>query len=115
FNYWRGVREALGARALTGWVQEGPDFDGVGARAPTLDLSAMPMESELSRILLEGTAKGLVLTFDVIEVLVLPPDAGAEPLNERHIRSALRRMPKEQFIPPLALKLVRDAGGGPVF
>jgi hypothetical protein len=41
----------------------------------------------------------------------MPPQPGAEPLREEHLRSALGGLAEEQFIPALALHLIRSTRG----
>jgi hypothetical protein len=89
------------------WLQEAPVLPTVANDAPAIDLSALPADVELMHLLELATRKGVRILIDGYEVLGLAPQAGAEPLRLAHLKSAVRSLAKQQFIPALALQLCR--------
>jgi GT2 family glycosyltransferase len=108
YRYWRGVAWAIeGKRAMFGWLQEAPIVPAVAGDAPAIDLAALPAETELRHLLDLATRKGVRVLIDGCEVLTLAPQAGAEPLRLVHLKSAVRSLAKQQFIPALALQMAQ--------
>lgn len=112
YNYWRGVAATIGGeQALSAWLQEAPMLPAVASNAPVIDLAALPSADILQGILEQSTRIGLRLALRGIEVLTIPPQPGVEPLREEHLQQALRNLAREQFVPALALQLIRSTGG----
>ena len=112
YSYWRGVAATIGGRrALANWLQEAPMAPAAASDAPVVDMAALPPTDVLQILLEEAANTGLRLHWEGIEVLAIPPQPGAEPLREEHLRSALGGLAEEQFIPALALHLIRSTRG----
>lgn len=113
YNYWRGVAAIMGGRqALAAWLQEAPMPPAVASNAPIIDMAALPPVDVLQGMLERATSIGLRLCLEGVEVLTMPPQPGAEPLREEHLHSALRGLAEWQFVPALALHLIRSTAGG---
>lgn len=113
YNYWRGVAATIGGQqALAAWLQEAPMPPAVASNAPIIDMAALPPVDVLQGMLERATSIGLRLCLEGVEVLTMPPQPGAEPLREEHLHSALRGLAEWQFVPALALHLIRSTAGG---
>ncbi|MCL4402902.1 MAG: glycosyltransferase family 2 protein, partial [Acidobacteria bacterium] len=109
YEYWSGVaQETGGRRALAAWVQESPGVPSIAPDAPCVDVAALPADGELRRVLELGTAKGLRIALCGVELTGIPPQVGAEPLREIHVRSALAALQRTNFIPMAALRMARE-------
>jgi glycosyltransferase involved in cell wall biosynthesis len=112
YNYWRGVAKAIGSRqALASWLQEVPMSPTVAGDAPMFDLFALPPDDALPDLLAQASIKGARVLIDGLEVLVVPPQLGAEPLRLEHLHGAVRTLAKHQFIPALAVHMSQTAKG----
>jgi GT2 family glycosyltransferase len=113
YNYWSGVTSAIGGKhSLAAWLQEAPIPSAVESNAPIIDVANPYGKDVLQGLLNRATSLGLRLYFEGTEVLTIPPQPGMEPLKKEHIDSALQELAKQQFIPALALHMIRSAGGG---
>ncbi len=112
YNYWRGVATIMGDRpALRAWLQEAEVPPAMTADAPQLDVTALLSGADLRNALTEGATKGLRLVVDGVEITSIPPQLGVEPLREAHLQHMLRTLPKDHFVPALALRLIRSKEG----
>jgi glycosyltransferase involved in cell wall biosynthesis len=106
YNYWRGVGATVGGkRQLANWLQEAPVTPSVAINAPTIDLAHLPPAEELWLLLDRATTQGVRVHIAGFEVVVLPPQLGAEPLRLEHLHAAVRALARRQFVPALALHL----------
>jgi GT2 family glycosyltransferase len=113
YNYWRGIAATIGGRqALAAWLQEAPVPPAIASTAPLIDLTEPPAGRALEDSLQEGTNVGVRLAVGGAEVLAIPPQPGAEPLRQEHLHAALERQAEQEFIPALAVHLIRSARGG---
>lgn len=104
FSYWRGVAEKIGGRdSLAAWLQEAPSPNPVAPDAPSLDLSVLPMEGDLSQILESADVKGLRVNWKGISVFTIPPNSGSESLREEHLWKFLWDNCQKEFLPALAM------------
>jgi len=112
FNYWRGVAEQFSSReGFEQWLEECADPAVLALDSPVLDLCTLPHGAALAGLLSDGTAKGLRVLIHGVPVLTFAPQPGAEPLQEEHIRLALRQVSAAKFVPGLALHRVMDSEG----
>jgi GT2 family glycosyltransferase len=113
YNYWRGVATASGGqKALVAWLQEAPMPPAVASNAPVVDMAVLPPAGVLQETLEQATTMGLWLHWAGVQVLSIPPKPGSEPLREEHLHAALREFAEQQFVPALALHLIRSGRGG---
>ena len=113
YNYCRGVAETIGDwPAFSAWLQEAPLPPAVAGDAPVVDLAALPAADALEEALKHATDQGLRLALGGYEVLTIPPQPGAEPLRDEHLHLALRELAEQQFVPALAMHLVRSTSPG---
>lgn len=111
YNYWRGIAAAIGERQkLSAWLQEAPLLPTVAADAPLIEMTALPSAPLSKDTLEQATRAGARLTIGGMEVLSLPPQPGAEPLREEHLRAALDDLLGQQFVPAVALQMLRAGG-----
>jgi hypothetical protein len=89
-------------------LQETPVSLSVSDDAPTVDITNLPPSLILQDSLQQGTTTGLRLTAGGIDILTIPPQPGAEPLQEAHLQRALSDLARTQFVPALALPVVRS-------
>lgn len=112
YNYWRGVAAAIGnQQTMASWLQEVAMPPTIASDAPLFDLSALPQDEALRDLLAQASVKGARLLIDGMEVLVVPPQLGAEPLRMEHLNGALRALAKRQFVPALAVHMSQSAKG----
>lgn len=112
YNYWRGVAAAIGGRdKMVTWLQEAPVPPAVAGNAPIVDITALPADEILERILEQASVLGLRLAIQEIEVLAITPQPGAEPLRKEHLQHLFKNLAKHQFVPALALKLIQAKQG----
>jgi GT2 family glycosyltransferase len=108
YNYWRGVATVMKQHELNLWLQETPVSLSVSDDAPAVDITNLPPSLILQDSLQQGTTTGLRLTAGGIDILTIPPQPGAEPLQEAHLQRALSDLARTQFVPALALPVVRS-------
>jgi len=112
YNYWRGVATAIGNRqAMASWLQEVATPPAVAGDAPMFDMFALPPDEALRDLLAQASIKGARLLIDGVEVLVVPPQLGAEPLRLEHLHGAVRALAKRQFVPALAVHMSQSMKG----
>jgi GT2 family glycosyltransferase len=115
YNYCRGVAATIGGqRAWAAWLQEAPVPPTVASSAPVVDMAAPPPPDVLQGVLEQATNTGLRLALEGVEVVAIPPQPGAEPLREEHLHRALQQLVERQFVPALALHLIRSTRGGSI-
>jgi glycosyltransferase involved in cell wall biosynthesis len=113
YNYWSGVAAAIGGKhSLAAWLQEAPMPPAVESNAPIIDVAKPYRKDVLQGLLKRATSLGLRIGLEGIEVLTIPPQPGKEPLKKEHIDSALQELSKQQFVPALALHMIRSTSGG---
>ena len=95
-------------RQLKSWLQEAAALSpAITAAAPVVDVANLPPPPALQTILHQATASGLRLAINDVELLAIPPQPGAEPLKEAHLHQALAELARSQFVPAMALPLIR--------
>jgi hypothetical protein len=102
----------MGQRELKSWLQEAPLLPTTTSHAPVVDMSNLPAEDILQDILDRGTDLGLRLKIEGFEIMSIPPQPGAEPLHKAHLYQKLRDMARNEFIPAMALSLIRSTLNG---
>jgi GT2 family glycosyltransferase len=113
YNYWRGVATTIGGRqALASWLQEARMPPALAPNSPVIDMAELPPSDVLQEMLKQANNMGLRLAFGGVEILAIPPQLGMEPLREEHLHSAFRELTQRQFIPSLALHLIRSTPEG---
>ena len=116
YSYWGGVATALGNRQmLAAWLQEAPMPPSVASNAPTVDMAHLPPAQTFHEVLAQATTLGLRVCYDGSEILTLAPQPGVEPLREEHLHSVWHEVAAQQFIPTLALHLIRSTAEGGVW
>lgn len=112
YNYWRGVAAAIVSRqAMASWLQEVAMPPVVAGDAPAFDLAALPPDEALPGMLAHASVKGARVLMNGIDLLVLPPQLGAEPLRMEHLHGAVRALAKRQFVPALAVHMSQSTKG----
>jgi hypothetical protein len=98
--YWGGVVEIFSREEdYLSYLQEGPSPVQLLNRAPTLDLASTPLDAELGNLLREASETGVLVTFDGLEVMTIPPEFGAEALESRHVVQSLQELAINRFLP----------------
>ncbi|MCU1261993.1 MAG: glycosyl transferase family 2 [Bryobacterales bacterium] len=112
-NYWRGVASVFRSlEEFAGWRDEQIDRSVIAFDVPSLEWGAPLAEFDMQRVLAIGSEKGLRILFDGTELLAIPPQIGAEPLTEAHIRRMIKELSADQFVPALAFQRIASAAGG---
>jgi hypothetical protein len=110
--FWKGaLTEVGGAHYMADWLQAAPIQPAVAADAPAIDMMALPPTAELQIILQQATTHGLRLLFAGHEITAIPPQAGVEPLAERHLQTAFWKATKDSFVPELAFHWISAVTG----
>jgi hypothetical protein len=103
--YWGGVAEVFNKEEdYLSYLQEGPNPIQTLDDAPVVDLALTPIDGELDGLLREASATGLLVTFDGLEVMAIPPEFGAEDLSTRHLRQGLQELSMSMFLGSPALQ-----------
>jgi glycosyltransferase involved in cell wall biosynthesis len=111
FNYWRGVAAVFRSlEEFEGWRDEHVDQSVVAFDAPFLEWGAPLSEFDMQCVLEVGSEKGLRIALDGIEIFAVPPQIGAEPLSEAHIRRMVKEFSADQFVPALAFRRIVSGG-----
>lgn len=104
YTYFCGVASQLGNhRDYLSWIGRAAPRPKLSIDAPVIDLAALPEGRALEELLATASAKGALLNVGQVTVLAVTPQPGAEPLQVRHLRAALRRAAAGELIPALAL------------
>ena len=105
YNYARGVALASGGRrSLLAWLQEGPLEPSMAGDAPVLDADAPPGPECFAGLLEAASRTGLRVRYAGVEIGVLPPRVGAEPLRSEHVRRWLHEFLTSNFVPEWAME-----------
>jgi hypothetical protein len=103
--YWGGVAEVFNKEEdYLSYLQEGPNPIRSLDSAPTVDLALTPIDGDLGGLLREASETGILVTFDGLEVMAIPPAFGAEQLETRHLLQSLQELALNRFLPLPALQ-----------
>lgn len=108
YNYFCGIAAKLGTRdSYKRWIGDAPLRRRLATDAPQIDLAALPDGPAYDTLFAAATHKGAIIALAGVPLLALPPQPGAEPLREAHVREAIRQIAKHTYFPALALGMAR--------